>query len=470
MSDQLASDKSRPPMYEGRLSRLVDVWGPELTPAEFKLAASIYRAIEQNGGSDVRMTARELAETACLSERFAETARKKLSAKGIIHLEMRSTGSWCGFPRDTGAPESPIPETAADEPSAPTAAPECSPAPSAGLDIQGDVTAAALNAAGLVPTVPGGCLPDLAAAPNPAASDPAIGAPASANPVDLAAAAGPAQNAGPKIGAERTRPATQVLSSARHAPAIGAGVLAPPAAGSAAAEPDVQPELSAVGPRSRLSVESVAAASAGADCRIAEPDGAETPEPDVQPEVRAAVRQNSLSVDSAPASSAEAAAARLPEPGDGVATASGPRTVADEVIAVAPLKLIKNAEPVVDRARIPKAANQTAAAEPPAMDPPTFEDNLAALIQQLTGCTPDAPSIGLLQDLVRDHDLLLECLQWMLRQPGERFAKLDLMMSQVLYYCFQAGGLYPSPFLAYRRRRKERSASALADGNTMRRG
>lgn len=244
MSDQLSSDKSRPPTNESRLSRLVDVWGPELTAAEFKLAASIYRAIEQNGGSDVRMTARELAEAARVSERFVETARKKLSAKGIIHLEMSSTGSWCGFPRDSGAPENPIPETAAEEAPAPSAASDCCPALSAGLDIQAQPTDAALNAEALVPTASGAPLPDLAA-DREAAPAPAIGTPVSANP---ASAAGLARPAGPTEECERTEAVIQGICLADPAPAIGAGVLTGAAGGSATAEtgePDVQPALSA---------------------------------------------------------------------------------------------------------------------------------------------------------------------------------------------------------------------------------
>ena len=165
MSNQLCSDESRPTLNENRMSRLVDVWGPELTAAEFKLAARMYRSIEQSGGSDVRMTAREWAEAAGVSERFVETARKKLSAKGIIHLEINSTGSWCGFPRDAGAPENPTPETPADEAPAPSAAPDRDAATIAGFDIQARTTAAALNPEPLVPAAPGAPLPDLAADP-----------------------------------------------------------------------------------------------------------------------------------------------------------------------------------------------------------------------------------------------------------------------------------------------------------------
>ncbi len=50
-----------------------------------------------------------------------------------------------------------------------------------------------------------------------------------------------------------------------------------------------------------------------------------------------------------------------------------------------------------------EAAKGTAPADAPTIDPPTFEDEITALIQQLTGCTPDADSIRHLQELVRDQ-------------------------------------------------------------------
>ena len=104
MSNQQLTAKSGHAGTESRLSKLVDLWVAPLTGAEFKLAAYLYRVLEQNGGNHVRLPARELAEASGVSERRVEGARKVLASKGIIRLKIDSQGSWYGFPDASATP------------------------------------------------------------------------------------------------------------------------------------------------------------------------------------------------------------------------------------------------------------------------------------------------------------------------------------------------------------------------------
>jgi len=247
------------------------VGGPLLTPAEFKVAAFIYRAIEQNGGSDVRMTAQELAEAAGVSERLVETARKTLAAKGIFRLEITPVGSWFGFPEasatsNASQPECPGTEAADQTAPASAAAQDSRPAPSAGLDIQAPATAPALRAAALVPTVPGSRPPEMAAeaTAQEEALGPALGAPSAT--IASTAAVGSARTAEPDVAPELSAPVPHDLRSAHAPPALRAEALVPTVPGSRPpemaaeatlqkaapgpaigmpAEPKVEPELSA---------------------------------------------------------------------------------------------------------------------------------------------------------------------------------------------------------------------------------
>jgi hypothetical protein len=82
---------SSPAQAEFQLSRLVDLWVPQLSGAEFRVAAYLYRILGQTP-NHVRMSARALSEATGVSERRVETVRKTLAAKGIHSLTNQSWG------------------------------------------------------------------------------------------------------------------------------------------------------------------------------------------------------------------------------------------------------------------------------------------------------------------------------------------------------------------------------------------
>ena len=98
MSTQMFADNPGPTTVNSHWSRLVDEWAAQLAPAEFKVAACLYRLLERNGGEDLRLSAREIAQASGISERLVEDARKVLAAKGIIRLEANPRANWQGFP------------------------------------------------------------------------------------------------------------------------------------------------------------------------------------------------------------------------------------------------------------------------------------------------------------------------------------------------------------------------------------
>jgi hypothetical protein len=64
---------------QAALSKKVNRRTAELPPIPFKLATDIYKAIEANGGQEVCLSARELAERTGLGERTIEKHRKSLA-------------------------------------------------------------------------------------------------------------------------------------------------------------------------------------------------------------------------------------------------------------------------------------------------------------------------------------------------------------------------------------------------------
>jgi hypothetical protein len=232
MSDQLPPDEFRPVTVESHLSKLMEVWQGLLTPVEFKIAACLYRLIEQNGGRDVRISGRVLAKGAGVGERSVDAARKTLAANGIFRVQISPQGSSFGLPRaspisKTSGPECPVTETATESAPAPAAAQDSGPTAIAGLDIQAP-TAAARNTEALVPAAPGLQPPEGAAesTPQEEASGPAIDA--AVISIASTPAAGSARIAEPDIALERSAgtPPDRLSADTAPIPAPAAAVIA----------------------------------------------------------------------------------------------------------------------------------------------------------------------------------------------------------------------------------------------------
>ena len=67
MSNQKLKPYSGSSGADSHLAELVDQWITELSGGEFKIAAYLYRSLEQAGGKAVHLSARELAEAAGVS-------------------------------------------------------------------------------------------------------------------------------------------------------------------------------------------------------------------------------------------------------------------------------------------------------------------------------------------------------------------------------------------------------------------
>jgi hypothetical protein len=79
----------------------------------------------------------------------------------------------------------------------------------------------------------------------------------------------------------------------------------------------------------------------------------------------------------------------------------------------------------------------TQAAEALAVPPATFEDQLAAAMQNSLLYTQSSrkPSVA---NFVPNDAMSLLCLRWMLARP-ERYKTNDLLISQIEFYCRQPG-------------------------------
>ena len=77
--------------------------------------------------------------------------------------------------------------------------------------------------------------------------------------------------------------------------------------------------------------------------------------------------------------------------------------------------------------------------ESPSRAPATLEQALAAEIQRLCDCEPDAGYVKRLQDSVDDAELLLGCLRSMVAR-GELYEGGDLLYSKIQYLCRRSDG------------------------------
>ena len=344
MSSLSVTNKICFPRTVSRLAALVDAWMTELSPAEFKVAAFLYRRIEQHGGVAVRLSAREIAADTRLAERTVEAARKVLATKGVIHLTIDPRGSWYGFLDLPAASTTEEPGASAD----PSIVPQV-PAPQAG-------------------------------------TDDSIG------------------DAGLNTASEAT-------------PATSTEVSTPPEA-AAFAEPPITAAPDSVQKNSPAKV--AEPASAGTSGMVAGPP-----------------------VSAAPPSQ----------------PARGSAETAEAISSALAAEPAKNADPhPAPKAEAPKSLFPATAARSP-------EDRMTAALGVLFRRAPKAGEIQKLQKFVPANDLLVECLEWMARNPLERFRDVDLLAARVSDYCRQDGssGGPISQFQDERRRRIRNSKPAPRD-------
>jgi hypothetical protein len=104
MSNQQLEPKCGPAGADSRLAWLVDHWVAQLSGSQFKIAAYLYRRLEQAGGKGVHLPAHELADAAGVGDRVVETAHKALAANGIIpRFKVNRRGAWYEFPEGAAA-------------------------------------------------------------------------------------------------------------------------------------------------------------------------------------------------------------------------------------------------------------------------------------------------------------------------------------------------------------------------------
>ncbi len=112
------------------LSKKVNRRVAELPPVPLKLATKIYEAIEANGGEEVCLSARELAEHTGLGERTVEKYRRLLADQGVLRMRMEARRWWYGLP-DEIRDATPLPTEKAGA----TPVPELAPAGRAGAPV-----------------------------------------------------------------------------------------------------------------------------------------------------------------------------------------------------------------------------------------------------------------------------------------------------------------------------------------------
>jgi hypothetical protein len=406
MSNQRLNSISEAAGVDSHLAELVDQWITELSGGEFKIAAYLYRSLEQAGGRGVHLSARELAEAAGVSTSAVETGRKVLVAKGIVRLAVNRQGAWYRYPKSP-AQSAYAPAATTDQRTVEIAEPRSAPAEES----------SSKTTAGSVKTTEREGEVKLIAEAAPEAA--------------WSSAGGPRRSL---IFEEQDIKAADSAKTAEPDP----NSVGQPSSSAETAEPDLQTDdptgLTAeppLGPASLMPSDMPRSDRASGSVEITEPE-----------------RRTELVADAPAAAQSSAPAAAIISVLQRLQSRVL-QTIQNHRADPAAMAGAESLAPGAEQS-LPVAETAAPGARSAAADPPTIEGNLAAALQQLTGHEAAPAFIKRLQDSVDDAALLLECLQWMLAR-GELYEDGNLLYSRILYLCGQRDGLFQSPFRTERR-------------------